>query len=580
MRFIAFIILIFVSLFFAYFNHWQLFEQDAFWLARAGDEILKSHAVQTVDSWSFSVLGQEWINFQWLTSVVFSLVTKIGGQITALIWLRSLLSFVFFMICGGLILRSLQNKQTFLIEGQQNLTVENQQAIGILAIVLLAPTVYFTSWLRFQIRPDFFGMIFFAMLIYVINFNLFSKKIISNKYFAVVLSILVLWSNFHAGTVILGIFLISLTLLTYSKSNLKQKSIMILLLTVTWFATPQHWHVVKVLMAATQVYNNPDLQPFQLKNILYENSGFTYMVFWIYWFFCVGAYTFFTKVREKLSDLYQSKIFFYTMTAAFTFLFLQRQRTVPYITLCLLPVAAGYFSYFAEQSLQLSRISVRKLFNFDFLLKDMRWVHYKSWLFLFSGICGYWLVMLPIQKNINVDIGRKVFSQIMPVKSVEFIDYARPNLNLYNHFNFGGYIVYKLHDYPVFYDGRETPFLEVGQERDRAARDPKTFETFLKKYNINTVLESLPQGDMVKIYAEYYPPDEWARVYSDTASTVYVRRIPDHQYLISRYEKDGGKIQTEPSAKTSSESRPPKPSDQEIQKLLRNTQEQLKRNEK
>lgn len=587
-KYISYFVLVVVSLVFAYLNHWQLFEQDAFWLTRAGDEILKSLSVQTVDTWSFSVKGQEWINFQWLTCVLFSLVVKWGGHITALVWLRSVLSFLFFMICGTLILRSMYNLRS-----------SGQQAIGALAILILAPCIYFTSWLRFQIRPDFLGIILFAVILYIANFKLFVsaktekisspdkiselKKIISCKYFVATLALLILWSNFHAGTVVLGIFFLALALFVHLDVHFKYKFLLTGIFALTWFATPQHWHVIKVMLAATQVYNNPDLQPFQFKNFLFKNGGYTYIIFWIYWVISVGAYIFSAQVRQRLSELYQSKIFFCLLTGAFTILFLQRQRTIPYITLCLLPVAASYFAIFSEQSLLLARVSVRQLFNLDFHLTEMRWRHYRSWLICLSAIGAAWFVMLPVQKNINVEIGRKVSSQFMPVKSVEFIDYARPNLNLYNYFSFGGYVIYMLHDYPVFYDGRETPFLEVGRERDLAARDPRTFSTFLKKYNINTVLEALPQGDMVKVYSEYYQPEEWARVYSDVVSTVYVRRIPDHEYLISHYEKDGAKVQIDTSGTASSAgtiNRPPKPTEQEIQKLLRSTQEQLQKEEK
>lgn len=568
-----------ITAYFGYLNHWQLFEQDAFWLTRAGEEILRDHAVQTTDSWSFTAKGGEWINFQWLTALLFSYVVKWGGSITALIWLRSLLTFIFFSVCGVFIWLTVRDACS------DHLSDKRKNIISTLAAGVLLPVIYLISWLRFQMRPDFFGIIFFAITILLSN-QLFSLGFAFRRrtIFLVFLN-LILWANFHAGTVFLGIvYLSTLFLFAANTLHLRTRLVFASLFVLCWFLTPQTWHVLKVMLAATKITNNPDLQPFQLKNMLFKNSSFTYMVFAIYWSIAVSSYVFSNQIRNQLSKIYQSKVFFYFMLVFFTLLFLQRQRTIPYITLFLLPVVVTAFSQFATHSMRLAQTTWRELQDFQSYLTLFEWGHFRAWLLYSGALILIWFFMIPIQKDVNVNRGRIVSNLFMPVKCVEFIDYARPNLNLYNHFNFGGYIVYMLKDYPVYYDGRETPFLAASEERDVAARNPSTFATFLKKHNINTVLETLPQGEMVDVYEQYYPKQAWARVCSDMSSTVYVRRIYDHEVLISRYEAEGAKVQFDSpiagdSTDSNAQGRPPKPTDAQIEQLLRDAREKLRRQE-
>ena len=525
---------------FAYLNHWQLFEQDAFWLTRAGEEILQTHKVQTADSWTHTSHGARWENIQWLTSITFAVVKKIGSDITALVWLRSVLTFIFFFICGLIVWRAPVTSSVHWLSRN-------------LSLLLLLPWLYLMNWLRFQMRPDFFGIVFFSGLVYLLTKYPLTKKLI---YWALLL--LVIWANFHAGTVVMGIFLLGMAILLSSTDQFswRKKCQWMFLILLCWFATPQYFHIIRVFFETAQVEGNPDLQPFSLKFLTFREGGFTYILFWVYWFICVGGYVFLNQLRKNFPPLYSQKKFVYSVLVGFTYLFLMRQRTIPYLTIFLLPIACTLFTWIANV-----------IFSGSYPVKR----RVGAVATFAVALAVFWGWMIPTQKQINVPLGRKVSESFMPVKSVEFIDYARPDGQLYNHFNFGGYVIYMLHDYPVFYDGRETPFSDLSKERRVAARNPQSYGYFLRKYNINTVLETLPQGDRIKEYSVFYPHEEWARVFSDITSTVYVRRIPDHETIISMYEKTGGSIQDT--------SKKPDLTQDQIQKLLREAQDEIKRRE-
>src|SRR4051812_3296694 len=64
-----------------------LFEDDIFMQIRAGEEILKSGSVPGTDTWSFTAYGTPWINYQWLSMVLFRVLWGIGGA-PALVYSR------------------------------------------------------------------------------------------------------------------------------------------------------------------------------------------------------------------------------------------------------------------------------------------------------------------------------------------------------------------------------------------------------------------------------------------------------------------------------------------------------------
>jgi len=127
------------------------------------------------------------------------------------------------------------------------------------------------------------------------------------------------------------------------------------------------------------------------------------------------------------------------------------------------------------------------------------------------------------------------------VHSVAFIKQLKPEKNLLNAFDFGGYLIAELPEYPVALDGW-SPVRDFLKEKSDASATPETYAAFLKKYQINTVLEEIPRGGynpqsgFIDTHDFFFPRTEWALVYFDAISVVYLRRIPAHAAAISQYE--------------------------------------------
>jgi hypothetical protein len=130
-----------------------------------------------------------------------------------------------------------------------------------------------------------------------------------------------------------------------------------------------------------------------------------------------------------------------------------------------------------------------------------------------AGVKAY----LPLRAEFNLENERRT----LPVEAVEWIQQERPQGPMFNSYNWGGYLIWRLWpDYLVFVDGRTdlfgnellSQYLEVQFARPG-------FQEVLDEYGINFVLTEA-QG----FTDNFLALDEgWTQVYSDDIAVVYVR---------------------------------------------------------
>ncbi len=64
--------------------------------------------------------------------------------------------------------------------------------------------------------------------------------------------------------------------------------------------------------------------------------------------------------------------------------------------------------------------------------------------------------------------------------------------NLLNADSFGGHLIAELPSLPVSMDGRATPYVKFQEEESAARRNTTSFDAFLRRWNINLVMEKIP----------------------------------------------------------------------------------------
>jgi tetratricopeptide (TPR) repeat protein len=153
-------------------------------------------------------------------------------------------------------------------------------------------------------------------------------------------------------------------------------------------------------------------------------------------------------------------------------------------------------------------------------------------------------------KVLQFDMGDKRY----PSGAVAFIQNNKPIGNMFNPYNWGGYLVWHLFpDYKVFIYGRtlnETAFLHCKQiftaEQGLQPAAP-LWERLLDVYGVNFIVTSAVSsaGTIYKLIDNLYASDQWKLVLADGKSMIFLRNIPDNRTLIKSYELPKEKIDDE-----------------------------------
>jgi hypothetical protein len=144
---------------------------------RIGDYIVANRTVPTYDFLAFSRSGQEWCAFEWLTEVIFSLLHSHAG-LKGIVLFSGVVIAVTFTI---LLLHAMWRGVNILVA---------------LAMVLMAVNA---SSIHFHARPHIFTLLFVATTMWVID----ADRRRNTRTLWLLVPMAVLWTNLHAGFLIL-----------------------------------------------------------------------------------------------------------------------------------------------------------------------------------------------------------------------------------------------------------------------------------------------------------------------------------------------------------------------------------------
>lgn len=120
-----------------------------------------------------------------------------------------------------------------------------------------------------------------------------------------------------------------------------------------------------------------------------------------------------------------------------------------------------------------------------------------------------------------------------PAGASRFIEQERPAGPLFNHYNYGGYLIGNLPDYPVFIDGRLEMYLDsdFSNGYQEIAEGGPQWSDLLDRYGVNLLLLS----DQMPLTPLALGSPQWKLVYWDTNYLVIVRDIPANASIIARF---------------------------------------------
>lgn len=125
-----------------------------------------------------------------------------------------------------------------------------------------------------------------------------------------------------------------------------------------------------------------------------------------------------------------------------------------------------------------------------------------------------------------------------PVAATQFLQQNRLPPTVYNFYDWGGYLMWKLYpDYQVFVDGRNTS-AEILEASNRIDNSWNGWLEDFKRYNVNTVISRTcyyDSGGPVPLVETLAKDPGWVLVYRDDIAVVYLKKDEKYKHLWEKF---------------------------------------------
>ncbi len=460
-------------------------DSDLWWHLRTGEEILQSGKPILTDLYSFTRYGSPWINHSWLGQVVLAGLYRLGGYttLTALV--------------AGLATLSLM-----LMYRQMSAPPLWRAVVIILAGLVCAPL-----WTA---RPQLFSLALFAVLLTLLP--AFRAERLSP--FFVLPPLFALWSNLHGGYA-LGFLLLGATLagqvmerwLTPAQApswrgiaHLAGASALGFLAValnpngVNMWKIPFQTVGVQVLQQAIPEWASPDFHDLTQQPFLWMLAGLL---------LALGV----SRQRRNAETLLPVLLF--TATAL-----MARRNFAPFaLAAAPLLASAGWEALqtaFAPLSPYLKRYSggsrpVRASLRRSINLASVVVLAFAA--FLKAGLVSHPALV------------EGAIRQHYPADAAAWIAWHRPTGNLFNEYAWGGYLIWRLPQVPVFVDGRTDLFGDdLLNEWLTIVTADEGWQNALEKHDIQMALIS-PDAPLRRALKQA----GWQEPYSDPVAVILVK---------------------------------------------------------
>jgi hypothetical protein len=450
-------------------------DPDLWWHIKVGDSILATHKFPTVDPYSFTVLGQPWIAYEWLGEVLFSWVDRTGG-------LRGL----------DALLIALGASVVLALYYLGNLRSGNSKAGFVSAAVLLI-----LATVSFSMRPQMLGYLF--LILTLIALERFRQAKPLALWFLPVLFLL--WVNTH-GSFVIGmgaIFLYYISglkkfelgdvaCLPWTPRERLQLSFVFLLCLIALMITPYGVRLAAYPfdMAFSQPINVANIQEWQ--PMPFNIAPGKFFLALLLGFMLVQA-TLRIKWRAEELALFLFGAMMACLHVRFILLF------VPFFAPLLATIIArGTDAYDAR--------------------KDKYGLNAVLMALVAAGMIYYF----PSRKIIEQNVAKN-----SPVEAVNYLRHHPAPEPMYNTYGFGGYLLWaRAPEHKVFVDGRGDLYEHGGVLADYlyiSTIKPGTLRV-LQNYGIQSCLLDRDEALGTLLSAS----SEWKKVYFDSVSVLYVRK--------------------------------------------------------
>ena len=461
-------------------------DTDTWWHLRAGQWMVENWAILQIDLFSYTRYGQAWQYPGWLVEIpmywIYSTFGPGGLNIWTAIVVTLAFGFVWKTMPGGVFLKAF--------------------------ILILAVTVSGVYWAA---RPYLATFLLAAVFLYLLDNYHWKRDRHSAKMLWWLPPLMLVWGNSHGGFAVgflmWGVYLFSALvqwILGWIAARQKGKPArqddakqyfltLILIGALMGVAVclnpsgPAIWLYPFKTVGITSLQNF--IQEWQSPNFHALNvQPFAWLLFVLLGF--VGA----SRRRLALTD--------FLLAAGFAYMGLLAGRNIALFALVAPPVIARHADALAQN---LAAVYGLKSSPDAPPKKLQSFINYGLLAVLALAVLAKATLIVPLEPN------QDHFEETLPVQAVETIRSLQPTGRLFNSYNYGGYLVWALPEYPVFIDGRTDLYDdEVINQWLTVLRTDAGWEDVLDRWDIHLVLvepgtalvDKLEQLDWLVLYQD------------------------------------------------------------------------------
>lgn len=246
-----------------------------------------------------------------------------------------------------------------------------------------------------------------------------------------------------------------------------------------------------------------------------------------------------TGNMEWLPPIFSQTPLFYVVMILWGVLILMRWRRLD-------PTEAIFFTAFLYMGLSMIRHTTLVSLLAGFFLPGAVWAVVQPWLDGFNwrryvypllqwGTTSL-IGVLVLSSTARGELGLGLRSQWYPTAAADFILTERLPGNLYNAYDWGGYLMWRLYpDYLVFVDGRQDS-VEMFLASNVVDEAQQGWQKVLDDNRVNTLITRtcyFDTGGPLRLISALSTNSSWALVFRDEVSAVYVRRSAVDQRILS-----------------------------------------------
>ncbi len=467
-------------------------DTDMWWHLRAGEETVAQHAVYRVDTFSSTRSGTEWINHSWLSQVLMYGIFRAANFTGLSIWVAACA-----VISMGLVY--LQMKGHPLLRG---------------AVLLLAAVTSSVVW---SPRPQIMSLVLLSLVTWLIS------KFKDNLNWRILIwlpPIFALWGNLHGGYVIgliyLGAVLAGDVLERFSKAASGEQILNQPIWILVGFAVLSGLAVLinPFGIAIWQIpFNTVGVET--LQNLINEwaspdfHQAFQQPMLWM----LLGLMAIFALSDRKPSGRELIPVLAFSW-AAFT----ARRNFGPFAIVAA-PVLATQLSFVADNWFMAvrERFEILKTIaeeaanskrNFNPLVRNLTNLTLIGTLLFAAGLKTYQVNEGSLMDRYEVEM--------FPMGAVSWMEDRDLTGNIFNEYNWGGYLIYRLPESRVFVDGRTDLFGdEVLDDYLLIMRSGEGWEDLVRDYDLDYLL--LRRDSPLALSAE---KSGWDVLYKDDTTVI------------------------------------------------------------